>query len=217
MSANGRLGAGELRPLRGGGQLEPDAARAFNAMSRWLAAVHRTDLLTSGDGATYRPLGSRGDYARGGTFTQWYAWERYQAGGNLAARPGTSNHGLGLAVDFANHNLVRRYGTHFGWVKTEAWGEPWHYCYRAPDSMDLIRKWSQVQIGDIIAPGDHGPGVLWLKRRLRDMGRWRWRIDGNYGGPISLRAVKRFQKQSGLPADGIVGPATWRALRRSST
>jgi hypothetical protein len=215
MPANGRLSESQLRPLRGGGQLQPEAARAYNAFSRWLSATHHTELQHAGDGATYRPLGERGDYARGGAFTQWYAWERYQQGGNLAARPGTSNHGLGLAVDFTNHDVVRRYGTHFGWVKTEAWGEPWHYCYRRPADTRLIRQWSQVQIGDMIVPGDRGPGVVWVKRRLRQLGRWRWRINGNYGGPISQRAVRRFQRQAGLAADGIIGPATWRALRRA--
>jgi peptidoglycan hydrolase-like protein with peptidoglycan-binding domain len=37
--------------------------------------------------------------------------------------------------------------------------------------------------------------------------------DGVFG-PQSLKALKRFQSAHGLDADGIVGPATWRALVR---
>ncbi|MDW5592765.1 peptidoglycan-binding protein [Conexibacter stalactiti] len=35
--------------------------------------------------------------------------------------------------------------------------------------------------------------------------------DGIFG-PQSLKALKRFQRDHGLAADGVVGPATWRAL-----
>jgi len=38
-------------------------------------------------------------------------------------------------------------------------------------------------------------------------------VDGLVGGR-TLRAVKRLQAGSGLPTDGIVGPGTWKALRR---
>ncbi|MFF8784222.1 helix-turn-helix domain-containing protein [Streptomyces sp. NPDC015125] len=38
-------------------------------------------------------------------------------------------------------------------------------------------------------------------------------VDGIVGGK-TLRAVKRLQARSGLPTDGIVGPDTWKVLRR---
>ncbi|WP_164992967.1 peptidoglycan-binding protein [Streptomyces lydicus] len=38
-------------------------------------------------------------------------------------------------------------------------------------------------------------------------------VDGIVGGK-TLRAVKRLQARAGLPTDGIVGPDTWKALRR---
>lgn len=38
-------------------------------------------------------------------------------------------------------------------------------------------------------------------------------VDGVYGQQ-TIAAVARLQKKAGLPADGIVGPHTWRVLRR---
>lgn len=214
MSANGQLHSSELGQLTGGGRLAKDAARSYNAFDRWLKATKKGRLGHAGDGATYRALGQPGDYRRGGAFTQWFAWERYQAGGNLAARPGTSNHGVGRAVDFDSTSipLVARYGAQFGWKKTEAPGEPWHWCY-VPGKYNMVAKWSQVQANETIQPGDRGPGVVAMKKRLKAWGAWPrlWRIDDRYAGRTGS-AVKAFQKARHLVADGVVGPTTWKAL-----
>ena len=59
-----------------------------------------------------------------------HLWNLYQSGkGNIAARPGTSNHESGQAIDFAN------VGNAWAWLKRNAsrFGfhnfppEPWHY------------------------------------------------------------------------------------------
>jgi peptidoglycan hydrolase-like protein with peptidoglycan-binding domain len=64
-----------------------------------------------------------------------------------------------------------------------------------------------------ISEGATGPTVRWLqyllvRRTLSD----NHQIDGIFG-PVTQNAVEEFQSYAGLVADGIVGPATWGALR----
>lgn len=51
-----------------------------------------------------------------------------------------------------------------------------------------------------------GPDVRWLQARLGVAP-----VDGWYG-PATMAAVVAFQAEVGVLADGVVGPATWRAL-----
>lgn len=214
MSANGRLKPGELAPIIGGGQLARPAARAWNAFARMMKVQHGFDVHVND---SYRPLGAPGDLARG-RWSQWAAWERYQQGGNLAARPGTSNHGLGMALDLSPDtiNAVAKYGDLFGWnhAHTDAPSEPWHHLWLASQAHEkVITRWSTAQPGNVVQPGDHGPAVTTMKKRLQAWGAWprAWRIDDAYAGRTIL-AVKAFQRAHRLAADGIVGPSTWRAL-----
>lgn len=61
------------------------------------------------------------------------------------------------------------------------------------------------------APGTHGPEVKKLQQALARLGYSPGRIDGNYG-PGTQAALVRFQRASGLTADGILGPNTLAAL-----
>jgi N-acetylmuramoyl-L-alanine amidase len=58
-----------------------------------------------------------------------------------------------------------------------------------------------------------GPAVRDLQERLRAKGFLRVSADGVFG-PETQAAVKAAQRQYQLPADGIVGRATWEALLR---
>lgn len=121
MSANGQLTAGERAPIVGGGELRRDAAAAFNAMC---AESRRIFGRNVGYVASYRPLA-----------LQWYFWNLYRSGrGNLAAYPGTSNHGWGLALDLTadGRMIVNRIGARFGFSKSwsDAPSEWWHVCYQ---------------------------------------------------------------------------------------
>jgi hypothetical protein len=57
----------------------------------------------------------------------------------------------------------------------------------------------------VLKRGARGPDVADLQRRLSIS------ADGIFG-PVTQRAVRRFQRSAGLVADGIVGPLTWTAL-----
>jgi len=56
--------------------------------------------------------------------------------------------------------------------------------------------------------GAKGPRVAFVQKVLH------LHVDRIYGKQTK-RAVKRFQRRHGLTADGIVGPATWSALKRA--
>lgn len=70
---------------------------------------------------------------------------------------------------------------------------------------------SDPQRSGPIRLGHDGPPVSDLQRRLVRLGNQRLEVDGVFG-PHTLEAVRRFQREHGLTADGIVGPETWRRL-----
>lgn len=115
MSSNGRLTAAELAPIPGG-QLSNEAARAWNA------GPAKAGCRPLGPNSSYR------DFAG-----QVFFWNKFVAGtGNLAARPGTSNHGWGKAIDLAAPHMrtwINQHGARYGWRKVEAPGEWWHVNY----------------------------------------------------------------------------------------
>jgi len=63
---------------------------------------------------------------------QNYFWNCYVTkscnNGNLAARPGTSNHGRGLALDlsYSNYNWLASNARTYGFIRTVS-SEPWHW------------------------------------------------------------------------------------------
>ena len=61
--------------------------------------------------------------------------------------------------------------------------------------------------------GDSGPDVVECQNDLLQLGYdlSPYGADGKYGN-TTIREVKKFQKASGLTADGICGPKTWEAL-----
>jgi peptidoglycan hydrolase-like protein with peptidoglycan-binding domain len=63
--------------------------------------------------------------------------------------------------------------------------------------------------------GDSGSGVRQIQTALVAHG-FKVSVDGQFGAQTA-QAVKSFQQQNGLAADGIVGPATWAKLQATST
>jgi len=65
-----------------------------------------------------------------------------------------------------------------------------------------------------LGPGARGPAVARLQARLNGFGA-ALAVDGLYG-PATTLAVRAWQTQNGLTADGIVGPASWAAFARAA-
>lgn len=66
--------------------------------------------------------------------------------------------------------------------------------------------------GDTLHPDDRGAYVLAVQQRLSELGYWLGSPDGHYGY-LTSQAVLALQKAAGLGRDGVLGPATRRALR----
>ena len=66
--------------------------------------------------------------------------------------------------------------------------------------------------GVILRRGMQGPSIRQVQERLNELGaNPRLTTDGIFGA-LTESAVMAFQRTSGLPADGVVGPNTWNAL-----
>ena len=59
--------------------------------------------------------------------------------------------------------------------------------------------------------GSKGDQVKQVQQKLKNWGYYTGTVDGVYG-PKTVQAVKDFQKKNKLTADGVVGPATARAM-----
>lgn len=59
----------------------------------------------------------------------------------------------------------------------------------------------------LLRRGSRGPEVRDLQRRLNELGYEAGPVDGIFG-PLTERAVRSFQRDSGLVVDGLVGPRT---------
>lgn len=187
MASNGKLSQSELAPIPGG-QLRKDAAVAWNAPG-------------GPADAGLRPTGSRSSYRL--YADQEYFWEHQPP---LAAYPGTSNHGWGLAVDVAEPwmaDWLSDHGREYGWAKTEAFSEWWHYTFVGGVDFPTF---------DVLKRGSRGKRVRRFTRRLafihRKGGksylrRWYWR----YTEKVE-KGIRAFQRAHDLKADGQIGPKT---------
>ena len=103
------------------------AAASWNRLRQAIGKKTGVWICPTSQRTAYRPYAD-----------QQYFWNLYQSGkGALAARPGTSNHGWGLAVDVPSPRmaqLINQYGAEYGWQKkwSDAPSEWWHFKY-APE------------------------------------------------------------------------------------
>lgn len=117
---NGQIPVEAMAQIPGGGYLRPDAAAAFQAMYN-AAKADGVIIDVGAHGAAYRDLETqvalykeKGDYDKGG----------------LAADPGTSPHGWGIAVDVGEggeREWLEKNAHRFGFKTIPR--EPWHWEY----------------------------------------------------------------------------------------
>ncbi|UTR16221.1 peptidoglycan-binding protein [Salipaludibacillus sp. LMS25] len=70
--------------------------------------------------------------------------------------------------------------------------------------------------GIVLRQGSRGAAVRELQSQLKDHGYFTSNVDGVYG-PLTAGAVRRFQQDKNISADGIFGPQTYSKLSGSSS
>ncbi|AZR73792.1 hypothetical protein BBF96_10580 [Anoxybacter fermentans] len=133
---------------------------------------------------------------------------------------GFGTHWLGLNVPYGKYGI---HGTNKPWSIGTAAS---HGCFRMFNrDIETLYKWvtwgTRVFVvgGNFpynlpwrtINDGDRGSDVWMVQNRLRELGYYKWRPDGIFGYRTK-KAVQRFQKDYGLPADGEVGWSTLQKL-----
>lgn len=200
MPHNGKLPASELADVPGG-RLSQEAA------ANWVALRRRGGQEL---GVWISPLGPRSSYR---SFEeQQFFWNLFQSGkGNLAARPGTSNHGWGHAVDLASpgpmRRVIDRFGKDFGWQWGEVSSEPWHVTYRGGGKADVADLKGAEDDHPTLKPGSRGEHVKHVQHWLRGHG-FNLEADAAFG-PVVEDAVNRLYRAWGHAARGHFGDVGW--------
>lgn len=122
---------------------------------------------------------------------------------------------IGLYV--GNGKVIEAAGTRQGVIKSDVtdskwtyWGElkavDYGYPVSSPSTPPTVER-------PTLRRGDKGDAVILLQSELIRLGYPlpKYGIDGDFGKETEM-AVKQFQQDNRLTADGVVGPKTWKAL-----
>lgn len=228
--ANGLIPAAALKDISTPGDLVAEATASFERL-RNAAKADGFNMGTSGTDQAYRPLARQVailhayydhtpraglTVANGGVKhyggQTWYRKPGYAT----AAAPGTSNHGLGVAVDFQGlggftgrgYAWMAKHAGEYGWSNTEgrSIGEAWHWVYDASKDRHRVTKRKPHRISTIAAGDTSWRTRLW-QQFLVEQGH-KIAVDQDFGR-ATFGATKEWQKKAGLTADGVVGPKTW--------
>lgn len=93
-----------------------------------------------------------------------------------------------------------------------------HRVFLKEDGIVGSLTWKALHTGTpvnmpVLCSGSTGSDVKLVQTILQFSGRYPYEIDGIFG-PVMQVAVRTFQRDSGLPADGIIGEQTWNALSK---
>lgn len=197
---NGRIPASALSSIGDGHLLDPEAARQFNRM-RAAAAIEGVTITVSDSYRSYA-----GQVAA------------KASKGNLAATPGRSKHGCGLAVDIGSgREWIQQNGERFGWIwptwarRPEDGGskyEPWHFEFGGSGSAagsgveESLGEWapSNPLIPDELEAAGHFIGMLTEPETWQ---RILWTVGGGAAVLVGLYFIAR---EMGLPSVTSVVP-----------
>jgi hypothetical protein len=132
---NGKLPASDLMDVGNGEKLWKPAAIAYLRMKNDAAKEGVNFVLSEG----YRTLETQQRY-----------WDNPPSGPGTAARPGTSLHGWGKAIDISSpgaQSWIRKNGVRYGWI-WPMWArnnpyEPWHFEYVGSGALPVTNNPSQ--------------------------------------------------------------------------
>lgn len=127
---------------------------------------------------------------------------------------------IGLYI--GNGKVIEAAGTRQGVIKSDVtdskwtyWGElkavDYGYPVSSPSTPPTVER-------PTLRRGDKGDAVILLQSELIRLGYPlpKYGIDGDFGKETEM-AVKQFQQDNRLTADGVVGPKTWKALDGSES
>lgn len=134
---------------------------------------------------------------------QQYYWDLYIAGdGNVAARPGTSNHGWGMAVDIytpaygssssPQHKWLQQWAPQFGWTWTtgRASGESWHWEFAATPTIawggDAAPIQEEDEEDDMLYYRDKDTSIIYARDLTVNLGEPALTIIGKNGQNSSI-------------------------------
>jgi hypothetical protein len=145
---NGMLDRSQLVPIGGGHVMKPEAAKAYQAMVKAASA----EGITWGITDSYRDYNSQVAVAqKKGLYSQ----------GGLAARPGTSNHGWGLATDLklsdAAFQWLQQNGRKFGFKNIPR--EKWHWEYAGGEDSSVMASAGGADATKVAGEGAPGGGA----------------------------------------------------------
>lgn len=121
---------------------------------------------------------------------------------------------IGLYI--GNGKVIEAAGTRQGVIKSDVTDSKWTYWgelkavdYGYPESPSTPPTVERPTL----RRGDKGDAVILLQSELIRLGYPlpKYGIDGDFGKETEM-AVKQFQQDNRLTADGVVGPKTWKAL-----
>lgn len=243
---NGKLPSSILEPIgMGRFMMVREAARAHRALMK-KASRDGIKLWTSGSpyrsyegqvslfkrryDKTPKPAPWRKEFWQG----EWW-WLKKAGNGRPvagAAKPGTSNHGKGCAIDWARKNSLgitvslddrtlrwlAENAPKYGFYNTVK-SENWHWCWvlgDGPMPPAVLAEEGDYPQADTppqmptLKRGSVGEDVKVLQTKLNKLG-YNLLIDGDFGSRTE-QAVRLFQTNAKIVVDGVVGQQTWKAL-----